>query len=435
MRASLVLAFVAIGLASTTSSCGTENKKKKKNSVPASANSDDANPDDDSVEGKTGPTSLEAFTQTLYPILRDHCQTCHAKTITPFFASADAQIAHDALINTKKVNLDDIPSSRLLARLAADKHNCWSGNCEADAEDIKAALTEWKSAMAKPDKGDASGKVTKSLRLVDAVRRSIGPGPGTIDLEAEAATLGQPMRTQTDAAASGGTFVVAPNVNNNTLQPGAANAGSMQYNINVQVAGTYKIWARVMAPNNNDRSFYISVDGATPVAWVIPVANTWAWDAASTDNGAKDLTFNLTAGSHTIRITQRQDGTRIDRVVITDNMSFDGTNFGSQIDVLRFELASVLSGNTAVLEIEIAAFDSNTYKLSKPTVVTSNKNFKVKGMYVLLNEERDPQHATFSKLDMLVTAPGLQLSPAALIMLHDKGPGEDTFQIGFDDIQ
>ncbi len=416
----------------TATACGTDRDHAPESSAMATNDADATTNGDDPSTGRL--SSVEAFAQSLYPILQNNCQTCHAKTITPFFAADDISIAHDALMASKKVNLENVATSRLLTRLSVDKHNCWSGDCEADAKVISEAITAWKDAMAEPSSDADDGlKLSASLSLEQTIKRTVGLGPGTIVLEAEAGTIRAPMRIQADPNASGGNFVFAPNNNNNTLPAGAANAGSLEFAVNVQIPGTYKIWARVMAPNQNDRSFHVSVDGAASTPWIIPISNAWSWDAVSADNGARDLTFNFAAGRHTIRFSQRQDGTRIDQIVITDDTSFDGSNFNKTIELLRFDLSKLMPNNPAILELEVSAFDANSYKVGNPTLVMSRRPVKIKGLHILLNGQLDPQHATYSQLDLTVPAPGGVLSSAALIMLRDKNksPQEDRLQVGF----
>lgn len=92
-------------------------------------------------------SSVAAFQETVYPIARARCTTCHIGTNQPFFASENVIASHDALIQQAKVDFNDPAGSRLVDRLLRDMHHCWS-SCSADAEEMRAAITSWKTKMA-----------------------------------------------------------------------------------------------------------------------------------------------------------------------------------------------------------------------------------------------------------------------------------------------
>jgi hypothetical protein len=53
----------------------------------------------------------------------------------------------------------------------------------------------------------------------------------------------------------------------------------------------------------------------------------WTWDVVSLRNvngernASNPLVYHLGAGSHTITIKQREDGTRLDKILVTRNLS------------------------------------------------------------------------------------------------------------------
>lgn len=107
-------------------------------------------PETDPLNNPGGsPSSVAAFEATLYPLLtgQSNCGVCHADNGigTPTFASSSVEFAHQQLVETQRVDLVDPERSRLFLRLVEDKHNCWSGaaNCDADGEVMLAAIREW----------------------------------------------------------------------------------------------------------------------------------------------------------------------------------------------------------------------------------------------------------------------------------------------------
>jgi Concanavalin A-like lectin/glucanases superfamily len=101
-------------------------------------------PDGTKVPPTTVPVEFTAAGATsLHGLLTAHCSECHTATAnipqSPYFASADAQIAWD---NVKsKIDVVDPSASRLVIRLDTEEHNCWSPSCTNDANALEAAIT------------------------------------------------------------------------------------------------------------------------------------------------------------------------------------------------------------------------------------------------------------------------------------------------------
>ncbi|MGZ6287792.1 MAG: hypothetical protein ACXWQO_06370 [Bdellovibrionota bacterium] len=115
----------------------------------AQGNGNSASPASVAVSSITGAgaiSSVAAFTATVYPIVTAHCNSCHSSTNLPFFATANAQNSHDALVTAGKVNLDNPALSRMVLRLSADMHNCWT-NCAANATEMQNAIASWKTKI------------------------------------------------------------------------------------------------------------------------------------------------------------------------------------------------------------------------------------------------------------------------------------------------
>jgi hypothetical protein len=100
-----------------------------------------------SASSNSSLSSVAAFQETVYPLARARCTTCHISTNQPFFASENVIASHDSLISQAKVDLNDPAGSRLVDRLLRDMHHCWS-SCSADAEEMRAAINSWKTKMA-----------------------------------------------------------------------------------------------------------------------------------------------------------------------------------------------------------------------------------------------------------------------------------------------
>ena len=93
-----------------------------------------------------GETSVEIFSQTLYPILRQHCAACHSESPEgrnqlPLHASSDVASAHMWALT--KINLRQPEQGRLAQRQGLEGHNCWANNCAQNSKDIIAQIRIW----------------------------------------------------------------------------------------------------------------------------------------------------------------------------------------------------------------------------------------------------------------------------------------------------
>lgn len=102
--------------------------------------------------------SVQAFSTTAFPLLRQHCEECHAGTGpgTPAIAHLDPTTAHAAVVDHQKVNLSNPGSSRLVRRLVSDFHYCW-GDCVTDGAMMQAAIEAWAQAVAASGAGGGGG--------------------------------------------------------------------------------------------------------------------------------------------------------------------------------------------------------------------------------------------------------------------------------------
>ena len=99
-------------------------------------------------------TSLAAFKETLYPFLRSStCAACHSSSIStasgaqaPLHADGSVELAHDYALT--RVNFADPEDSKLVVRMAIDRHNCPRSDCAAAAADMLFAIKAWKDRIA-----------------------------------------------------------------------------------------------------------------------------------------------------------------------------------------------------------------------------------------------------------------------------------------------
>jgi len=96
----------------------------------------------DPGSSKTFPADSSLFEATVHPILMARCAGCHTDISStpqsPYFAKTDPNVAYPAA--KQKIDLDTPANSRLVIRLRDEFHNCWSGVCTDDADDMQTAI-------------------------------------------------------------------------------------------------------------------------------------------------------------------------------------------------------------------------------------------------------------------------------------------------------
>lgn len=91
-------------------------------------------------------TSVQGFQQSVYTITRSRCLDCHDSGQKPYHASADVQVAHDAVMTNMLVNFTTPTSSKMYLKVKGG-HHCWSGDCTSDANEISGQIINWKALI------------------------------------------------------------------------------------------------------------------------------------------------------------------------------------------------------------------------------------------------------------------------------------------------
>jgi hypothetical protein len=168
---------------------------------------------------------------------------------------------------------------------------------------------------------------------------------GTDNVSNDRAKISSPLLIKEDPAASVGRYVtVAAGFNSQSAPPGEE--GMATYHFNLGTGGAYRVWGRVIAPSPTDDSFWVRMDKAgTPgsklVRWNdIAPGNNWHWALVVNDGETAPTQFNLAEGDHDLQVSYREDGARLDVLVITNDSSFNPNSPPTT--------APPISGDTAV---------------------------------------------------------------------------------------
>jgi K319L-like, PKD domain/Fibronectin type III domain len=161
---------------------------------------------------------------------------------------------------------------------------------------------------------------TAQIDESQSVTQNAGDGQN-LALEAESGVTKSPMRAQSDSTASSGAYVWVPQGSGNSYSVSPA-AGSVKYTFHAATSGTYRIWARVLADSGTSDSFFAAMDNSSYTYWNVKHSSSWTWDLINAAGVADPLLFKLNAGTHTLTLLLREDGTKIDKLIITTDAGF-----------------------------------------------------------------------------------------------------------------
>lgn len=439
----LAAAFViVVTLFSYTQCLGpTSNTKKstlKFNSTEQSTTASNPAPttQDPIVQG--GTASVDAFGQTLHPITVQRCATCHGSFQQPLHAVTNVQQAHDAIINAFKVNFSNPASSRMYLKLRDEAHNCWS-DCNANATEVLNAINQWKSLLddqnTNNNNNSNSNALTtqESMPIEDLISQSSAMPSGTIQLSIDTASLKAPMvKTQDGDIVS----IWVPNNNVGVLANNNNTAGIGFLNFNTTMTGNYKMYGYVNAPTDSDNSFHVKVDSGNFVEWHIPVTSGFEWREVTHTSNLNPTNFFIPMGNgHLLEIRQREDGTKISKVIITDDVNFNIADINlNPKATITYDIAGIVGVPGSVFQVDVEIYDDYSYKISKPRI-TTNRSLLVKDIKLLINGQFNPQHATYTLVNMQIPAGTTQLSTRSLIALKDRGEAQDVFSFSFEQLE
>lgn len=139
-----------------------------------------------------------------------------------------------------------------------------------------------------------------------------------------ATKITSPLLIKDDNLASDGSYIeVLAGKNSNGSMPAAEGVVSLVFD-QPNASSQFTIWARVIAPSTADDSFWLKMDGGSPINWNnIPLGTAWHWVQIKAEGAASAAKFTLSQGTHTLRIAYREDGTKLDQLIITNNANFN----------------------------------------------------------------------------------------------------------------
>ena len=165
-----------------------------------------------------------------------------------------------------------------------------------------------------------------------------------IYLELECGSIGSNWSIQSDDSASNGEYVIAPSGNFTSSAPTNSDDW-ITLTFNVSTAGSYTAYTRFQGPNGSDDSYWIRTNGGS---WIRhnTSGGSWEWgDVVDGNSGGASVTFSLVAGTNTIDIGVREDGTPIDKLFLTLTGGMPSGEGGAAVNCGGGSSGPCLSGN------------------------------------------------------------------------------------------
>jgi len=163
---------------------------------------------------------------------------------------------------------------------------------------------------------DAATATPKKGGLI-SIARDIRP---SILIEAESGAIHAPVVLKEDKDASGGKYVIAPEgPNHEEISIG----GDVTYKLHVTEPGDYSLWLRANWCCGCGNSMNLSLDGEALGTVEDSVFKTWHWVKLQ-----KPLR-KLTAGDHLLVLGNREDGSGVDQILLTQDADYRPTGIES----------------------------------------------------------------------------------------------------------
>ena len=111
-----------------------------------------------------------------------------------------------------------------------------------------------------------------------------------------------------------------------------ANSPQLQYTVAFSFNGPnsptsnvpYYIWIRGYGATPSDDSVFVGIDGGSAVPITLTTDGVWNWSNTVQGGGAAQIVVPTT-GTHTINVWMREDGIKLDRILLTSDATFHAT--------------------------------------------------------------------------------------------------------------
>lgn len=277
----------------------------------------------DEIEGKQDtPIAGDQFRVSMYSDFQGYHFTCFVNgnydgdviDANNTYSNGDEHFAGIMLAGTANNIVDNFqlihiegPAERIYAVWGDEQHG-----------DPETRLADSLVAMVTDINGNPISAVPVSFEVTEGDATIDPPeAKNHFEYEAEAGDIIYPMQVMNDGGASGGKYVEVPQE-----YPDDSNA-KVVFTFIVAEEADFIVWGRVQSGDYLHDSFKVIMDEQPEIVWHISGNYSWNWDQVYELNGNDPVIFHLTAGIHTLGIKNREWGSKLDKVTITSDLSFN----------------------------------------------------------------------------------------------------------------
>ncbi len=142
-----------------------------------------------------------------------------------------------------------------------------------------------------------------------------------LSLEAECGVIGGKWEKVFDSKASNGSYLVNTSSSKTSSPPAGDNSQLLKYQVTVATPGTYHLFLRLNAPDVGSNSVWVQVDQGNWVKMWEEIGGdpllTQGLEWRKVNHDGKDINFNLSTGTHTITIANRETYTGFDKLILS----------------------------------------------------------------------------------------------------------------------
>jgi len=410
----------------------------------------------DEVDGKqTTPIEGDQFRVSMYTDFQGYHFTCFVNenydgdVIDPdnTYSGGDEHFAGIMLAGTTNNIVDNFQLIHLKG--PAEKIYAVSGDEQEGDPDTR--LADSLVVMVTDVNGNPISAVPVSFEVIEGDATIEPPeAKNHFEYEAEAGDITYPMQIMNDPAASNGKYVEVP-----AEYPDDSNA-KVVFTFTVAEEADFVVWGRVQSGDYLHDSFKVHLDDQPEVVWHISGNYDWTWDQVYEYNGADPVIFHLAAGMHTLGIKNREWGSKIDKVIITSDLSFNPATLSKPADTGYITNASgkahaiVNLGTTpGLVKIKASSPKFSDYTIITATILTdkipssitivdgNNQSGKPNQTLPkpLVVEVRDAENQVISSIGVkfeIIQGNGASLGTPQPVLTDSQGLASTTLILGSD---
>jgi len=118
-------------------------------------------------------------------------------------------------------------------------------------------------------------------------------------------------------------MIATPNSGTNQNTNYVTNSPRLDFDVNFVHTGTHYVWIRGVGSTGTDDSLHVGFDGQalTSSDRISSLGTTWTWTNQTMDGVVATVEVG-SVGIHTVNVWMREDGTSVDKIVLTTNANF-----------------------------------------------------------------------------------------------------------------